>query len=50
MCKPPNAAAMIQSFQESGVKSASVPASMKQMPITGTILTENDPPATTAAP
>jgi hypothetical protein len=41
---------MIQSFHESGVKSARAPASMKQIPMTGTTLTENAPPATTPVP
>src|ERR1700682_6098571 len=50
MWRPPKAAAMIQSFHVDGVNTARVPASMKQIPITGTIFTENAPPATTAVP
>jgi hypothetical protein len=41
---------MIQAFHDGGVNKASAPASIKQIPITGTILTENAPPATTAVP
>ena len=40
MCSPPNAAPRIHWLQETGVKSATTPAAMKQSPITGTIFTE----------
>src|SRR5947209_7445601 len=50
MCRPPNPAAMTQFPHAAGPNSATAPASMKQIPITGTIRTENAPPVTNPVP
>src|SRR5438094_3672873 len=50
MCRPPNPAAMSQFPQAAGPNNAAAPTNMKQIPITGTIRTENAPPVTNPVP
>src|SRR5437870_3487789 len=50
MCRPPNPAAMSQFPHAPGPNSATAPRSMKQIPITGTMRTENAPPVTNPVP
>src|SRR5438093_1501981 len=50
MCRPPNPEAMSQLAHAAGPNSAAAPTSMKQIPITGTIRTENAPPVTNPVP
>ena len=50
MWRPPNPAAMSQFAHAAGPNSATAPTSMKQIPMTGTIRTENAPPVTNPVP
>ena len=50
MCRPPNPTAISPFPHAAGPNSAAAPTTIKQIPMTGTIRTENAPPVTNPAP